>query len=52
MEKTVCVRCGQEINPKHYMIQVVVYLGQYGERQPICDKCHESFMNWMKNLEE
>lgn len=51
MEKTVCVRCGQTIDHKRYMIQVVEYLGQFGDRHPICDRCHQSFMKWMANPE-
>ena len=51
MEKIVCARCGHIIEEKKYMIQVVEYLGKFGNRQPICDRCHNSFQNWMANPE-
>lgn len=51
METTVCCRCGRIFEGKHYMIQIVEYLGQFGDRQPICDRCYKSFQNWMANPE-
>ena len=51
MEAVVCCRCGHIIEAKRYMIQVVEYLGQFGDRRPICDRCHKSFQNWMANPE-
>ena len=48
MEKTICSRCGRSIDQKRWMIQVVEYLGQFGDRQPICEECHKSFQHWIE----
>ena len=36
MEKIVCARCGHIIEEKKYMIQVVEYLGKFGNNFDLC----------------
>ena len=47
MEEVYCARCGKKLNGKKWMVQIVEYLGVYGERMPICENCYASLMKWL-----
>lgn len=49
MEKIVCRRCGKVMEKRHYMLQTVVYLGEWCPRIDICDDCHTSYIMWLAN---
>ncbi len=42
-----CVRCKKKIEQRHYMIQIIEYLGGWNPREDICDDCYRSFINFM-----